>query len=145
MYAALLLIHSLTRWLIVIALGYVFGRSLAAWRNGRPYGRTDDIWRASTIGICHTQLIIGYLLYFAYSPVTKYFVQTGSFENYQAVFFGVYHIALMTIAILVASVGGALVKRAADAKRQHQLTVIYFGTTLLLVLGGIPWFRRLLF
>ncbi|MCG8318111.1 MAG: hypothetical protein MI921_01300 [Cytophagales bacterium] len=62
--------------------------------------------------ISHAQLLIGFTLYFVLSPVIRHFMTHGSGGNHQIWFFGIYHLVMMSIAILVMTIGSSISKRA---------------------------------
>ncbi len=141
MYALFLALHSFFRWLVLISLLYTMLSSLQGLISKRPYNKRDNLARTLTGAIAHTQLLIGFTLYFLLSPVVKHFIQNGSGGEYQIWFFGLYHIALMFIAVVVMTIGGSLAKRAPTDRAKFKTTLIYFSVALALILLAIPWFR----
>jgi hypothetical protein len=144
MYAVFLFIHSVFRWLVVTSLLYGIASSVHGMRTRRGYSRTDHLTRTVTNSISHTQLLIGFTLYFVLSPVTQYFVKNGADGVYDLWFFGLYHIAMMLVAIVVLTIGGSIAKRAENDAKKFKITAIYFSISLFLILAAIPWHRPLL-
>jgi hypothetical protein len=141
MYPFFLALHSLLRTLLLVGMLAVLVLSIQGWLRGRAYERYDRILLAITNGITHTQLLIGYVLYFAFSPVTQYFMQNGSEGMDQIFFFGVFHIAMMTLAAVVVTLGGSFAKRATDSSKKFKTIALTYGISLVLILAAIPWFR----
>jgi len=141
MYATFLALHSIFRWLVLASLVYAIFTSIEGIVSKRPYNKTDNIIRIITNTISHTQLLIGFTLYFVLSPVTQYFLKNGSEENHQMWFFGIYHIAMMLLSIVIMTIGGAIAKRATNDHKKFKTIAIWFSLALLFILLAIPWFR----
>ncbi len=141
MYATFLAIHSVFRWLVLASLVYAIFTSIEGLISKRPYTKTDNTIRIITNTISHTQLLIGFTLYFVLSPVTQYFLKNGSEDNHQMWFFGIYHIAMMFLSIVVMTIGGSIAKRAKTDRAKFKTIAIWFSVALLLILLVIPWFR----
>ncbi len=141
MYATFLALHSVFRWLVLASLVYAIFISIEGLISKRPYNKADNITRIVTNTISHTQLLIGFTLYFVLSPVTQYFLKNGSEGNYQMWFFGIYHIGMMFLSIVVMTIGGSIAKRAKADQDKFKTIAIWFSVALLLILLAIPWFR----
>jgi hypothetical protein len=115
--------------------------SLQGLVSKRMYARSDGVIRSLATTLAHTQLLIGFVLYFVLSPVTGQFMNGNANGNEQMWFFGVYHIALMFIAIGVMTTGGSKAKRVAEDRDKFRFTAISFGISLVLIVLAIPWFR----
>ena len=59
-------------------------------------------------------------------------------------FFGLEHAVYMILAVILAHIGSALSKKAADSRGKFVRAAIFYGLALLLVLLGIPWGRPLI-
>ena len=144
MYSTFLTLHSIFRWLVLISLLYAIITSIQGFLTKRHFSKKDATIRVVTGAISHTQLLIGFTLYFVLSPVTRHFMSSGSDGNHQIWFFGIYHIAMMFIAITVMTVGSSVSKRAKTDRAKFKNIMIYFSVALVLILLAIPWFRPLL-
>ena len=144
MYATLLAIHSFVRWLVLLSLLYAIAGSYHGWFSGRKYAASDAIARVAATTLSHTQLLIGLTLYFV-SPITQYFLKNTpeAMRNYQISFFGVYHITVMLVSVVVMTIGSSLSKRAGTDSKRFKLMAVYFTVGLVLILCAIPWFRPL--
>ena len=108
MYILLLASHSLTRWLVLASLLFSIGRAYRGWLLNKPFLRFDNTIRLITVTIAHIQLIIGLWLY-GISPVVHYFLHhfhTAVHER-QIRFFGMEHITVMLISIVLIKIGRA--------------------------------------
>ena len=144
MYEIFVFLHSIFRWLVLISLAYAIIRSIQGFMSKRAYNKADNIIRVIVTTISHTQLIIGFSLYFLLSPIAQYFIKHGSGGNYEIWFFGIYHIAMMFGSIVVMTIGSSVAKRATTDQAKFKNIAIYFSIALTLVLLAIPWFRPLL-
>ncbi len=135
--------HSIFRWLVLISLLYSLGRSFHGLISKRTFNKADSLARMLAGTISHTQLLIGFTLYFVLSPITQFFMKSGSGGNHEIWFFGIYHIALMFSAIVVMTIGSSIAKRATADHAKFKTITIYFSIALVLILLAIPWFRPL--
>ncbi|WP_419698840.1 hypothetical protein [Mucilaginibacter sp. NFX135] len=140
MYTPLLALHSLTRWLILISLLFTIYRAYRGWLLNKPFSKLDNTVRYVTVTIAHIQLIFGLWLYFI-SPIVHYFLynfNTAVHER-QIRFFGMEHITVMLIGIVLITIGSAKAKRKATDKEKFRTIAIWFSIALLLILSSIPW------
>lgn len=141
MYALVLTIHSLMRWVVLAAGVAAFTRAFAGSRARRPWTAADGragLW--FTIAI-DTQLVLGLLLYVWLSPITS-----GAFDDFGGAmrnsvlrFWAVEHLFGMVAALALAHVGRARARRARDAAGRHRTSAIFFGLALLAIVLTIPW------
>ncbi|WP_460972531.1 hypothetical protein [Spirosoma migulaei] len=140
MYSSLLVAHSLFRWLVLLSLGYAIVRAYRGYTSGTVFAKTDNSVRHWTATIAHIQLVIGFTLYFT-SPVIKYFWANakGEIGHMDTVFFGLIHILLMLISVVVLTVGSALAKRQPTDHEKFRTMLIWFSIALFIIFIAIPW------
>ena len=99
MYAILIALHSLFRWLVVLSLTYATAVACQGWITKRAFSKYDNLVRHGTATIAHIQLLLGLALYFV-SPIVQYFLQNFSEGVHQREirFFGMEHIFMMLLA-----------------------------------------------
>src|SRR4051812_26060433 len=73
MYNIVLILHSLTRWLVLASLVYSIYIAYAGWLGRKSFGKSDGIARQLTVTFAHIQFSLGLILYFI-SPITDYFM-----------------------------------------------------------------------
>ncbi len=56
-----------------------------------------------------------------------------------SLYFGIVHFGLMTLAIVLITIGSALAKREMDDRRKFKVVFNYYGLALLIILIAIPW------
>jgi hypothetical protein len=130
MYGIVLIIHSWLRWAVLAA-------GLAAVARGGAQGSSTGRWFVILLDV---QMLLGLLLYFVLSPFTT--AALGDFgaamKTPQLRFFAVEHVFGMVIAITLAHIGAAKIKKA-PAERRDRLAMIFFGLALVAILASIPW------
>ena len=140
-YAMVLMIHSLVRWVVVIAGFVAVIMAYAGWFGNRP-------WTSSTVRLnmlfttfLDLNVLLGIFLYFILSPITR-----GAFQNMGEAmkngttrFFLAEHWVLMIVALILAHVGSSRAKKAADDKSKFKQAAIFFTIAMVLILAAIPW------
>lgn len=144
MYTTLLFVHNIFRWLVLLSVIFTVISAFSGLLLKRRYSPMDKAARIAAATTSHIQLLIGFTLYF-FSPLTQYFLGNTStaLGTNEFTFFGVYHMAMMFVAIVVMTIGSASAKRAATDGEKFKTTAIYFSIGLALILCAIPWFRPL--
>ncbi|MBG8555538.1 hypothetical protein [Hymenobacter guriensis] len=141
MYSTVLLLHSWTRWLVLIFGLIALFRALSGWQGRKPYVGADNGMGAAFVGSMHLQLLLGIILYFISPWGAKAFETAGSavMKDPTGRFFAVEHLVGMLLAVVAAQVGRTLSKKATDPVLKHKKAFIWFAVALLLVLLMIPW------
>lgn len=140
MYQILLYLHSYLRYFVLGAGLVAVYRAYVGWTGRRPFSKGDNAFGASFVGFMLLQLIVGLGLYFGLSPYgLKAMKVAGAMKDPAVRFFGMEHVAVMVLAIVIAQVGRTLSKKALSDTAKHKKAFIYYGIALLLVLLMIPW------
>lgn len=140
-YAMVLTIHSLVRWVVVIAGIIAVIMAYAGWFGNRR-------WTSSTVRLnmlfttfLDLNVLLGIFLYIILSPITR-----GAFQNMgdamrdsNVRFFTVEHLLIMLVAVVVAHIGSSRAKKAADDKGKFKQAAIFFTIAMILIFLGIPW------
>jgi hypothetical protein len=141
MYTAFLVIHSYLRWLVLLAGILALVRGIAGVSGRRPWGPADEAaGRWFVIGL-DLQALIGFAIYFFLSPFTMsaWSDMADTMRNGPLRLIVVEHEVGMIVALALAHIGRARIRKTADLVRRHRLAVIFFGLALLVVLLSIPW------
>jgi NADH:ubiquinone oxidoreductase subunit 2 (subunit N) len=132
--------HSGLRWIV---LGLLIYALINAFTKKDSYEKSDRLLNMFAMVSLHIQLVIGLILYFTSSKVS--FVEgwmsekTGIFR-----FYGMEHILLMIIAIVIVTIGHGKAKRATENTKKHKTIALFYTIGLILILASIPWpFRNL--
>lgn len=137
----LLTLHSIVRWLIVLAALASVARALGGLRGGQAWTALDKRLGIIFTSAMDTQLLIGLLLYFFYSPITLAALRDlgGAMSQPGSRFFAVDHLFAMLIAVVLAHIGWARAKKASSDSAKFRQIAIFFGLAIVLVLLSIPW------
>lgn len=141
LYPPILLLHSLTRWAIVVAGVWLvvaairsLGRSVAS--GASPVGTP---WKAYVHSL-HVQLVLGVLLMFISPTAQSAWANMGLTMKTRVLrFFTIEHTVMMILAIGLAEAGAARARKAGDAQAAARTTLIFGGLSLLLICAAIPW------
>lgn len=144
MYPIILAVHNILRWVALI-LGIV--AAVMAWRGWLrqlPWNDANRRFGVFFASAMDTQLLVGLLLYFVFSPLTRTALANFGAAMGQASlrFFIIEHAVIMLLAVVCAHLGGALARKQEGAAR-HRTAAIWFSLAALLLLVGIPWGRPL--
>lgn len=145
-YPQLIVFHSVFRWLVLLAAVVAIFLALSGWSGIEP--AKPSLMRASLLYVIAIDLefLVGLLLYFGASPITRDALSNLSeaMKSQQSRFFTVEHTLMMLLAVICAHIGGAVARKAAAARTKYRGAAIAYTISLLLMLGGIPWWRPLL-
>lgn len=141
MYTAVLDIHSLIRWLVILFGLLAIVRAFRGWFGRKEWRPQDDrvgLWFTVSLD---TQTLFGMLLYLFFSPIT-----TSTFQNSGAAmadserrFWAVEHITMMVLALVFAHIGRALSKKGNVPARRHRQAAFFYLIALLVIFFGVPW------
>ncbi len=142
MYAFMLHLHNIMRWVVVLAAVAAIVMAWAGVFNRSAWTKPNaNVGRLFSISF-DVQVLIGILLYAWLSPIT-----TTAFSNMGAVmsnsvqrFFVVEHLLLMVVAAVLVHIGVAR-GRKTNATLQP---AIFYTVALIAVIAAIPWDRALL-
>jgi cytochrome bd-type quinol oxidase subunit 2 len=126
--------------LVLLSLIYAIIRAYKGYISNREFSKTDDSIRHWTATIAHIQLVLGISLY-SQSPIVSYFWKNFNTakESFDLLFFGLIHIFLMLISIVLITIGSALAKRKKTDKEKFKTMLLWFGLGLIIIFIAIPW------
>ncbi|HHZ96727.1 MAG TPA: cytochrome B [Flavobacteriales bacterium] len=132
MITGFLHLHSTLRWVVLALLLITFVKAaIGLSKNSTDFGSQGKLGLFTMIAL-HIQLVIGLTLFF-----------DGHWSEYTldgiTRFFMMEHTPMMIIAIVLGTLGHSLAKRATDVRAKFKKQTIFFGISLLLVFGMIPW------
>lgn len=140
MYPVLIFLHSLLRWAVLVTLLYSVYRSSRGLRYRKGYTMFDNKVRVITVSTAHVQFIFGLLLYFT-SPVVGYFLHhfKEAVHIRDQRFFGMEHITMMLLAIVIITIGSSVTKRKKTDREKFKSMAIWFSIGLVIIFFAIPW------
>lgn len=141
MYETVLTVHSLLRWVVLLAALVALARAVSGWTGRRAWTTADErAGKRFTIAF-DIQFLIGLILYVALSPWTA-----AAFRDFGAAmgdsvarFWAVEHLFGMFVALALAHIGRARARRASDGVAKHRTSAIFYGLSLVVMLITIPW------
>ena len=141
MYDLVVLAHSWLRWLVLLAALAAVARAIGGVNTRRPWTPLDDrasLWFVSSMDL---QMLLGLLLYLWLSPVTRsaFIDMAAAMRESSIRFFAVEHPVGMIVAIALAHVGRARIKKATDSETRHRRALVFYGLALVIMLLSIPW------
>jgi hypothetical protein len=141
MYQLLLILHNLTRW-IVLALGvWALYRAYSGLASGRAWTRADRQAGALFAAFLGIQFILGVLFYIV--PGTSVNAMLGNLgaamRDPQLRFFIAEHSVVMFVAVLLSNIGAGAARRAATDRSKFRRAAVFYTLTFLLVILAIPW------
>jgi hypothetical protein len=136
MYNILLILHSLLRYALVFTAIFAIYRAIVGWQGNKPFTSADNKASVFLVMFMHTQLLIGFLLYFVFSPFAELAIDM---KNPVVRFWKVEHLAMMVIAVALFQVGRIVSKKAATDVEKHKKAAIFYLIGFVILMAGIPW------
>lgn len=146
MYIFVLAVHNLLRWVTLFLGIFAIVRSISGWFGQRPWSEADRKVGVFFTSAMDTQLLLGLVLYFFLSPITRTALSDFGSAMSQAGlrFFALEHAFYMLLAVVFAHLGSLLPKKVEAAKAKHQRAAIFFTLAGVALLLGMPWMRSFL-
>lgn len=147
LYDALVHIHSIGRWALLLLLLIAIFNSLVAGQ--RPYIKSDANTGLILTIIADLMLLIGLSLWYfgpkGYHLLANYPGGMGAaMKDSYTRFFGIEHITGMIIAIVLVHIGKAQGKKKIIDRKKHTRTVLFYLLALIVILATVPWpFREI--
>lgn len=137
MYSFALIVHSWLRWSALLA---GVGATMMAFID-RGDGARADRWGLALIVALDLQLLVGLLLYFVISPITKEAMRDfgAAMASPGLRFYAVEHITMMITAVALAHVGRVLARKAPTPASKRTRLLVCFGLATVLMLAATPW------
>ena len=138
---ALIHVHSGLRWVVLALLLFAIVNAGIKLKRGK-YEKSDKMLNLFAMVVFHIQVTIGIVLSFISGKV-NYGKNWMKIENANGVaelrFFGLEHIILMVLAMILITIGRKKAERKLDANAKHKTILVWYLIVLLVVLAGIPW------
>lgn len=133
-------LHSILRWLVLASLILAIFKAYRGFTQHTIFTKTDNSIRHWTATIGHIQLVVGMTLYIQ-NPVIKYFWANFKEMSQQldVLFFGITHIFLMLVAIVILTIGSAMAKRKTTDREKFRTMLVWFSLALFIIFVAIPW------
>lgn len=129
----MLFFHSLLRYGVLLTVAAAGLMHLRGMLQHRPILNMDRAMAIAAVIFCHTQLVIGAILYgMNFSAYSRMEGEVGRFWKME-------HLGVMVIAIVLVTIGRALSKRAKEERTKQQRVAVFYLIALALMLWAIPW------
>ncbi len=129
MLTGLIHTHSSLRW-IILALMIATGiKSLIGWLNKSSYEKVDDKLSLFTLITIHTQILIGFVLYYISPRVDFSNIADGTTR-----YFTIEHAFLMIIVGVLITIGRSKSKKQVEASEKHKTVALFYLSSLAIVL-----------
>jgi hypothetical protein len=140
MYNFILILHSIVRWLVVIAALAAVIRAFAGWFGRLAWDRLDDRLGFFFTLAMDVQALIGILLYI-FSPLIHQALANfgAALKDGTTLFFTLFHWLLVLVAVALAHMGRSLARKAHEDGRKFRTAALFFGLSILVLLIAIPW------
>ncbi|MES2769864.1 MAG: hypothetical protein V4596_12025 [Bdellovibrionota bacterium] len=140
MYEPILFVHSWFRWIVYLSIIYFFFRSTYGWLKKKPWKHSDTNFIWAFDQIFNYQILFGFILWLAGSPLTKaVFADPGAaLQNNVISFFTIRHGLTMIFALGLFHIGKARARKSPEEKR-FKIYSIVFGLVFVIVSSAIPW------
>jgi hypothetical protein len=134
LHPAVLLFHSIVRYFVLFALIASIIRGLRSWISAQPFTKTDEKLSLWLMVMAHTQLLLGFTLYFI-SP--RVIFSSASMKEKELRYWLVEHVFTMVLAILLITLARITTKKLTDDVAKHKRIFIYNVIALGLILMAI--------
>ncbi len=146
MYPMVLAAHNLVRWIaLILGIVTVAGAFLGLAQRS-PWSERQRRFGSFFSIALDIQLLLGLLLYFVYSPLTRTALMNfgAAMSSPDLRFFAVEHAFYMLLAVVFAHLGSILPRRVEGSQAKYTRAALFFTLALLFIFVGIPWTRPLL-
>jgi hypothetical protein len=142
MYSITLAAHNIVRWIVIAAGLWAVLRVWRGWMSRAIWTDMDLSAGKLFANMIGLQFVLGIIL-MAMSPLVREgFGDMGAAMQTRGIrFFIVEHPVTMILAVALAHIGLARVRRATSDSARFQTGAIFWGIALAAMLGGIPWDR----
>ncbi|MGE5394200.1 MAG: hypothetical protein ACM3P1_05600 [Candidatus Saccharibacteria bacterium] len=143
MYNRFLHIHDGLRWLILVVFVITLVKYLAGWLGSQPWKKMDNMLGLVLTSLMDLQLIVGVILYFFLSPVTRLAMSDlrGAMKDPDLRFYAIEHLVMMLVAVVLVHIGRAKSKKAVTDSGKFKTGTIYLLIAFVVILMAIPWNR----
>jgi hypothetical protein len=142
MYNALLFLHSLLRWVILLLAIIAIYKSYTGMKAARPFTAADKKTGLFLLISAHITLLIGLYQWIVGPWGLKNIMNLGMsavMKDPVYRFYGVEHMTGMIIAIVLITVGRGVSKKNIPDAAKHKKTFWFYLIALIIILASIPW------
>ncbi len=136
----LVLVHNLLRWILLPIILFILYRSYVGWFTNKAFEKLDNALGGAMIGLAHSQLLIGLIIYFSSERGLKLLSTPGVMKDAISRLYALEHPLTMIIAIVLLQLGRSFSKKASNDTARFKAIAIYTSIAMLLILSRqINW------
>jgi hypothetical protein len=139
MYTGLQHLHSGLAYLALLSLILVIFYALFGSLSGREFTEKDRKIAMIAFIICHTQLLIGLILYFVSPLGFALLTGGGAMSDSAARLTALEHPLINIVAIVLISVGYIRAKKLQASRTKFRSIYMLYAVGFVLILSRIPW------
>ena len=141
LYPIVLSIHSLLRWIVLIAAIVAVVQAFRGWLGKKEWTEVDGRLAMFLSMSIDLQVLVGLILYIFLSPLTRTAFQSFGAAMSDGVlrYWSVEHISLMILALGLVHAGRAISRKATQPASKHRRAALFYGLATLVILLAIPW------
>lgn len=138
MFDALVAVHNVLRWVVVLAAVVASGNAVVGWLGGRAWTARDRALGILFAVSMDVQVLLGLVLWVRFLVVVP--GGFGAAMGDSALrFFAIEHFVGMIVALVLIHAGQLLGRRATSDRGQFRWNAIMFVIATLVILASIPW------
>jgi hypothetical protein len=124
-------LHSVIRWIVLIAGALVVVKALIGWLSKQPWTSLDDRLGLAYTVVMDVQFLLG-IIAWLFGPFGLKSLASAMSQPY-ARFIAMEHGLLILIALALAHIGRTRSKKANKPAARHRIALIFYGISFLLV------------
>ena len=140
MYAIIIDIHNIVRWIVLVMGVWVVARAWGGLLVRREWTKGDRLAGLFFTSTLDVQLLLGIILY-GLSPLIRIaFQDFGAAMGARGIrYFSLDHVVYALLAVLLAHLGSASTRKAPTTRTRFRRAALAFTLALVLIVLGIPW------
>ncbi len=140
-YSIVLTLHSIVRYFVIVGALVALVLTYAGWLGHRPWTTRVNSASLFFTSFLDMQVLIGVILFFFLSPITTALFTnfSGTINSPVASYFTFEHVLPMLVAVVLAHIGSARAKRAANDQARYRQAAVFYTLAVIAILLAIPW------
>lgn len=128
--------HSGWRWIVLLLLVAAIVKMHMGWKGKKSFTTGDKKLALFAMIAFHIQFLFGWILYFLSGKVQ---FGEGWMKNEVFRFYGMEHVLMMTIAMILITMGYSKSKKKDTDVAKYKVVAVFYTIAFVLILASIPW------
>lgn len=128
--------HSGWRWIVLLLLVAAIVKMHRGWKGKKSFTTGDKKLALFAMIAFHIQFLFGWILYFLSGKVQ---FGEGWMKNEVFRFYGMEHVLMMTIAMILITMGYSKSKKKDTDVAKYKVVAVFYTIAFVLILASIPW------